>query len=318
MPDLDLERVATLKRPGVISWGMLLGQPDALKEYLLLYDEIWVPWLNSSYPTDEEIDEWDLDKEQLASISWLMTQGVIIEPPVDLSARDKDRVVVGLLNMYEEASDVGQKVFKTAKQAAQSGAAASFNIDVALSRLTTYLLWRDRQEIVYPIVFPFEKFAGIPGAFREIHVVLSAVVKHFPAAAPDVPLEDLVAFKRDPETRYRFSKFWHWVRKTAEGKGDVVHINEELDSLITEYLQHLHQLSKETTDQRVELSVANPVDLIEDVLKLRLGNLARRFLKFRSVKIAAHGAELKLPGSEIAYLTEATKALSRKGRRPIP
>jgi len=318
MSEAGIESPGTIKRPGIISWGMLQGQTgaiDSLKEHLLLYDEIWVPWLNSSYPTDDEIKEWDLDEEYLASISWLMSQGVIVEPPIDLDTADKDDVVRGLLDIYNEASRVSEKVFRTSEQAARSGAAASFNIDIALSRLTTYLLWRDRQEIAYPIAFPFKDFAKVPGDFKRMHDVLSVVIKRFPAPSSDVPLEDIVAFKRDPETKYKFAKFWQWVRKTAEGKGDMVQVNEELDSLMNEYTHHLHQLSKETRDQHLEIVLTSPADVIEDLIKLRLGNLARRFLKFRSIKIAAHGAEMKLPGNEIAYITEASKALAPRRSR---
>jgi len=243
-----------------------------------------------------------------------MSQGVVIEPPVDLDTPDQDELVVGLRRMYKSASRAGNKAYPTAERAAREVAAASFNIDIALSRLTTYLTWRDRQEIVYPVVFPFNNFDAVPTAFKEIHNVLAVVVKRFPTPAPDVPLEDLLAFRRDPETQNKFSHFWQWVRKMAEGKADTVHVDEELDSLITEYSQQLGQLSKEKRHQRLELLLALPGDVIEDSLKIRLGNLTRRFLEFRRTAIAAHGAEMKLPGSEIAYVTEASRLLSQKGK----
>jgi hypothetical protein len=59
--------------------------------------------------------------------------------------------------------------------------------------------------------------------------------------------------------------------------------------------------------------LATPGDLIEDVMKLRWGNLARRLLQLRKTKISAHGAEMKLPGSEIAYVT----VLFRSGISPL-
>ena len=53
-----------MKRSGVISWDLLLGMPDRLKQYVLLYDELWVPGINRSYPSADEIEEWDLDEDQ--------------------------------------------------------------------------------------------------------------------------------------------------------------------------------------------------------------------------------------------------------------
>ena len=91
-----------IKRSGVISFDMLLGQPDCLKQHLMVYDELWVPWLESSYPTTKDIKTWGLDEEHLASISWLMSQGVVIEPPVDLDTPDQDELVVGLNSLALE------------------------------------------------------------------------------------------------------------------------------------------------------------------------------------------------------------------------
>jgi hypothetical protein len=93
---------------------------------------------------------------------------------------------------------------------------------------------------------------------------------------------------------------------------------EELDSLITEYSAHLKQLTSETRHKRLEIVLATPGDVLEDLVKLRWGNLARRVLQLRKSEIAAHGDEMRLVGSEIAYVTEATRALSqrRSGVRP--
>src|SRR5262245_31074251 len=147
-----------MNRPGVISWNLLLGQSDLLKHYFLLYDELWVPWFNSSYPTKQDIEEWDLDREHLASIAYLDREGFIKEPPIDLmgSGSRRDRVAAALINLYNTSLAVKSKVYPTARQAAREGAAADFNMDIAVSRLTSYLMWRDREELVYPVVFPFD------------------------------------------------------------------------------------------------------------------------------------------------------------------
>jgi|GEM_PF-6223236 len=306
-----------MKRPGVISWGMLLGQPDMLKHYLLLYDELWVPGLTNSYPDEKEIEEWDLDREHLASISYLSGEGFIKDPPVDLGARGirRDGVIRALFDLLKTAEAAGKQTYRTPERAAREGAAASFNIDIALSRLVTYILWKDRGDLAYPVIFPFQTIKELPEDFAQAHQVLSIVLKRLPTPSEDLPLEDLLAFKRDPDTQYKLAKFWHWTNKTAKGMSSQHELEEEIDWLITDYSHHLGQLTKEVNSERVEVLVATPVEVLEDLVKLRWGKVVRAIFALHRKKISAHGAELKLPGSELAYITDASKVLSQRYKR---
>ena len=301
-----------MNRPGVISWGLLCGEPEKLKEYLLLYDEIWVPGLDASHPTDDEIAEWDLDQENLASLDWLAAQGVIREPPIERDGAKPDTVVRALTKMHDRAFARGNKTYPTPEEAALEGAAAIFNIDIALTRLVTYLVWRDKGQVVYPIVFPLDDAPWLPPQLQRTQEVLSVVVKQFPVPEPGIPLEDIVAFKRDAETQYKFAKFWHWTSTVAQQTADRHTIAEEFDWLLTDYSRQLHQLTRETKLQRLEIILNTPGELLEDLVKFKWGSLGARLFQFKKAKIQAHNAEMKLPGSELAYITEATKLLTKK------
>jgi len=45
------------------------------------------------------------------------------------------------------------------------------------------------------------------------------VLKRFPDPRPDLSLEDILAFRRDPETQYKFAKLWHWMHKVNRCAG---------------------------------------------------------------------------------------------------
>jgi hypothetical protein len=306
-----------MKRPGVISWGLLFGQADKLKQYLLLYDELWVPDLKGSYPDDKTIEEWDLDREHLASIAYLAHEGLIKEPPIDVNseATRRDKVTAALVKMYNAADAAGSKVYRTPDKAAREAAAASFNMDIALSRLLTYVLWRDREEVAYPVFFPFGTAERFPKELAETHNALSIVIEKLPTPSPDLPFEDIVAFKRDSETQYKFAKFWHWTKKIAKGTSNRNELREEIDWLLLDYSTHLKQLTKEINSERAEVVVATPVEVLEDLVKFRWGKIVRGLFALRQKQISAHSAELKLPGSELAYITEASRVLSRRRNR---
>jgi hypothetical protein len=288
-----------------------------LRRYLLLYDELWVPGLKNSYPDEKQIEEWDLDREHLASIGYLSGEGFIIEPPVDLSAPGfrGDGVTRALIDLLSNAESALDKAYPTAERAARETAAAYFNMDIAVSRLISYILWRDREEFAYPVVFPLQMVKGLPEDFAQTHQVLSIVLKRLPTPVEDLPLEDLVAFKRDPDTQYRFARFWHWTNKIGKGIFNQHDLEEEIDWLITDYSHHLEQLTKEVNYERAEVLIATPVEMLEDIAKLRWGKVVRALFALGKRKISAHSAELKLPGSELAYITDASEVLSRRYRR---
>jgi hypothetical protein len=140
-------------------------------------------------------------------------------------------------------------------------------------------------------------------------------LKRLPTPSEDLPLEDLVAFKRDPDTQYKFASFWHWTNKIAKGASRQHDLEEEIDWLITDYSHHLEQLTKEVNYERAEVLIATPVEMLEDLAKLRWGKVVRGIFALGKKKISAHSAELKLPGSELAYITDASKVLSQRYRR---
>jgi hypothetical protein len=69
--------------------------------------------------------------------------------------------------------------------------------------------------LAYPIAFPFDSIKNGPQRLRETHEVLSLVLNQFPTPADDVPLEDLIAFKRDSRIKFGFDKFWRRTQSLA-------------------------------------------------------------------------------------------------------
>jgi hypothetical protein len=228
-------------------------------------------------------------------------------------ARDQlksDQVVKALQKVYRTAESSFDQVFPTAEAAARHGAAAVFNMDLALTRLIAYVNWRDRKQTVFPVVFPFKDDLAPESAIGKSQQVLRVVLKQFPDPRPDLPLEDIVAFKRDRETQYKFEKLWSWMQKLAAGDSGVRELEEELDWLLTDYRHQVEQTSKKVRNDRLKAWITVPAEILEGIVKLKFGTIATRLLSLDSARIAAHDEELKLPGSEIAYVKESIDLLS--------
>jgi hypothetical protein len=110
-----------------------------------------------------------------------------------------------------------------------------FNMDLSLTRLIAYATWRDRHETAFPVVFPFVEKLAPASAISKSQQALSVVFKRFPDPRPDLPLEDIVAFKRDQDTQCKFAKLWAWIQRVATRETAVRELEEELDWLLTDY-----------------------------------------------------------------------------------
>jgi hypothetical protein len=299
-------------RPGIIT-SPLLSSVDTLKKQILLYDELWVPGV-SQYLKVGPKEGWDEGEQVVASLGWLVSQGFVKDPPFRVNSKEvkSDEIVEALRKVYSDAAESLNKTYRTAKSAAQHAGAAVFNMDLAVTRAIAYVLWRDRQETAFPVAFPFLDELAPASAVAKSQQVLRIVLKRFPDPQPDLPLEDIVQFKRDPDTRHKFAKFWHWTQKMAAGSSSTRELEEELDWLLTDYTAQVEQTSKRARYDRLKVWVTVPADTLENLVKLRFGKIAATLFDLKSARISAHEDELKLPGSEIAYVKESIELLSPK------
>lgn len=311
------------KRPGVISFEVLTSlAPSLLKQYLLLYDEFYVPELEVKLKEEasQELDEET--SERLASIEYLISKDILRESPISLNPdKDKrDQTSEELLYMYSASQKIREKALKTRGRnglltdaAARKVISSLLDIDFYLSRFIVYSLWKDQEELGFPVFFPFKPSepADPKQRISKRQNVLSVIINNFPEPDPDLPLEDIVAFKLDEETKQKYRRLWTWVRTVSEKPLDSFDIAEEIEHLLTDYSYHLNRLSKRKNYSRFQILATAAGDVLENVVKMKFGAAIKTAFELRNTTINAADEELKLPGSELAYLKEASDLLHK-------
>jgi len=284
---------------GIVSFQWFHASED-YKDLLLPFDTIYVPRLSELLNEEPESSEED---EKVASIAWLAEQGFLLEPTISVLDEEfeSDDVVEGLADQYleldrlsDEAREQGDETLAEFQQLVAA--------DIYLSRGCSYLMWRENEELVVPIVFPYDIDDSPMGARSE---VLSVVMSEFPTPSESIPLEDLISFKRDPETQYKFGLFQDWIRRVATEELSQFELSEEVESLLRDYRYHVNRIDRDMRAQRTELLVTAPFDILQNVTRLKFGDALRRVFALRHVTVSAHEKELKSPGSELAYIQEA-------------
>ena len=140
--------------------------------------------------------------------------------------------------------------------------------------------------------------------------VLEVLFKAFPVPTDDVPLEQLLDFRRDEDARTKLTALRHWMNKMAREQSSPAEIAEELESLLFEYQRHMrvHRLKHEVSTLQVILTT--PFKVMEELVRFKFGTAVEALFALRKQRLDLMEAELTAPGKEVAYISRAMDLFS--------
>ena len=130
---------------------------------------------------------------------------------------------------------------------------------------------------------------------------MDLVIGRLPTIADDVPLEDVLSFSRDPETRERVTALRLWIARSAFADTTLRERALELDEMLHEFRRHMKAHRLKTRQGTIRTLISVPLAVIEDLLH---GKPASAFnaVSWTSRKAARLEAELTAPGHEVAFI----------------
>jgi hypothetical protein len=162
------------------------------------------------------------------------------------------------------------------------------------------------RENVYAVPMVRGIDARAPAAgISSLEAVVETIVKNLPVPDEDTPLEAIVDFRSDPQSRHKYLRLRQWANEVANSDMTGKELEDKLEWLISDYEQHLRLHRMKYRRGVLETVVTIAADTLENTLKLRLGKLAKSLFSFREHRIALLEAEMKTPGREIAYIVAA-------------
>jgi hypothetical protein len=94
--------------------------------------------------------------------------------------------------------------------------------------------------------------------------VLNVVIEQFPRPDGSVSLEQVLDFRRDPESHSRYLGLRRWMRKISKESLSAREIHDELEWLMREYRDHLKLHRLKTRHGRLEAVVVTAADILEN------------------------------------------------------
>jgi hypothetical protein len=145
----------------------------------------------------------------------------------------------------------------------------------------------------------------VPQADSRLAAGMQVIVSKLPQPDDSTPWDDLLEFKNDPDTRLKYTELRRWLRATASEGPTLVELQDEIEWLCAQFEDHMKRARLSVTRGPVEWIVRTPLEILEELLKGKYADLARRAFSVKYQEIALREAERSAPGRELAFVMKA-------------
>lgn len=153
---------------------------------------------------------------------------------------------------------------------------------------------------VLPSLSSFDPIAPQQRGIDAVHVVL----KCLPVPSESTPWEQIIEFRNDPESRGKLFALRKWMRNISKSATSYSEITEELECLLYEYKRHLHLHRLKFETGVLETLLVTSAEIVENLVKFKWSKATKSLFELKKKKLALLEGEMKIPGSEIAYIAK--------------
>ncbi len=285
------------------------------KREAILFDRIGVTALNWQIKNLTIWPEVPPDNRKKAEeLEWLMEQGVIFQTPFyedwteaakEISRKALEFTTQALplaaeIDEMKAARDRADPVSRNELTGKQNKIAhLEACVEDMHTRLSVAELRKHEGIDAIPLLADSESFT-VPADRKAsaIEVVLSAL----PQPAPSTPWKRIIEYRNDPVTGDRLTGLRTWVTEVARGGLTASEMEEQLEWKIQQYRDHmkLHEIKAATG--LLKIIILTAAELAEDLVRLKLGSVARRLFSITDKNLDFMEAELNAPNREVAYV----------------
>lgn len=136
---------------------------------------------------------------------------------------------------------------------------------------------------------------------------ISVVMKKFPVLEHNLPFEQFLHFKQDPDTRLKLSRLKNWINEIGNENMTSKEIEQKLEHLLTEYSSHIDFHKMKYSKGVIETVITTTLLVMENVLQLKLSNASKVIFDLKRMQIDLLDAERNATGKEVAYIHKLEK-----------
>lgn len=273
-------------KPTIIIDETLLSE---LKQHYLIFDSIGIPQL-------KKVLDFNIKRNSssyvIGEIEYLVDMG-IVEGVADKSSfmikKEVDhKKIVPILNFFLKV--LNQEDLPPLVHSEMYARFACFEIFASKDYTDT---------VAYPIsLFPPIDVKAIAKKEDIIQIALNQI----PVPDDSTPWEAIIDFKNDQQSMQKLKALQNWITDISKGNYSISEVAEKTQYLLEQYSECLRLHKLRIKMGVLQTLVVGTATFIENIAKLRLGEMAKFPFSFKERKIELLLNELQAPGNEIAYI----------------
>lgn len=290
---------------------------STLKQQALLFDQIGIYKLSSFYKNLQESDDLvkkivptlpDRAGAIIAELEWLQQMDVIFELTMqeELQSQTMERFAQTGGQKFEDAKNLLRKVIEIQTLDLKNISDQTSKIKLIKEQQLTILrlmsvVMETTKKATVVTTLPYTEYSReLPNSNKSD--VAQVVINRLPLPNNETPWEQIIDYRKDSETQKLLSSLRRWISKTAKQNLPPLEIEEEIESLINDFQEHMKLHKMKANTETVEVLVKLLPETIENLIKLRFSKLPEPLFVFKKRQINLMEAELNTPGKEMAYI----------------
>jgi hypothetical protein len=145
--------------------------------------------------------------------------------------------------------------------------------------------------------------------------VIQIVLEDFPMPDESVSWEQILDYRRDPDSQARLNWLRSWMKRISKGELTQREIHDEYHELLFAFTDHMRIHQMKMRPGGIQALLALPTTVLENVLRLEITKLPEALFWTKHRKIALLEAERAAPGRELAYVFMSQQKFG--GRRNV-
>lgn len=312
---------------GIINLDLhyLLDNTDNLKKDLLLFDEVEICDFTKSHEqfckTLTQNDELFFRKK--AEIDALQNAGLLRQcnEPKTIITGDVEKIrnaLVQRLTLEKKSLETWEK-FQERRDLVEMDVKGLFTDFIETDSKSTQFRARSLA-VLKNLTSPQNEYIPLIRrefypAIEEINTkvkVINLVISKLPTLDDSITLTQLCEIKSDKDFRLKYFAFKDFVNSLSTSSLSVNEIDEKIEFLLMDYEKQLKIHKAKYQLSRIEAIFVTTSEIVENLIKLKFGKLAKSIISFKNKEVELLEAESKLPGREVAILHDIKNNLKAK------
>ena len=139
--------------------------------------------------------------------------------------------------------------------------------------------------------------------------VIQLAIKEVPVPSDLTPWEQIIELKSDKDLQDRARKLRVWATKTARSETSLASAEEQMRDLLSDYENFTRHHKAKFKSTVLKTAIVGTGELLEDLIKFRVGKLASRFFEAKTMQAEMMLAEASAPGRELSIVTALSEKL---------